>query len=94
MDESTVLTIAPQVLKRMEYGIDRFYLLNLNNDEMWVGNYASYLVISKINGQRSIEAIVKDSKSDFNNYSFEELYNTTITILGELVDKKFLEIIK
>ena len=54
MDESTVLTIAPQVLKRMEYGIDRFYLLNLNNDEMWVGNYASYLVISKINGQRSI----------------------------------------
>lgn len=94
MNKSTILTFAPNVLKRMEYNIDRFYLLNFNNDEIWVGNYASYLVISRINGQKSIEMIINDFKSDFNKYSFAELYSSTIAIFKELVDKNFLEIIK
>lgn len=94
MNKNTILKIAPYVLKRMEYGINIFYLLNLENDEIWTGNYASYIIISEIDGIKSIEKIIKNSQEKFLNYTYEEIYSTTIPILKELVNKKFLIIIK
>ena len=54
MNKFTVFKLTPNVLKRMEYCLDRFYLLNFNNDEIWVGNTAAYLIISQIYGLKNL----------------------------------------
>ena len=53
MNKNTVLSLAPNVLKRMEYTLDVFYLLNFETDEIWTGNYSSYLIIDKLNGKNN-----------------------------------------
>ena len=58
MNKNTVLNLAPNILKRMEYDIDRFYLLDFNQDEIWIGNFASYLFISELNGIKSLNDII------------------------------------
>lgn len=94
MNNTTILEISPHILKRMEYVIDIFYLLNLDNDEIWTGNYASYIIISKLDGVKSIEEVIRESKENFLNHAFDEIYSTTMPILEELVNKKFLTIKK
>ena len=95
MDKTAVLKLTPRVLKRMEYNIERFYLLNLNNDELWVGNYSSYLVINALDGFKTIEQIVKEiHNTTFSDFTTEALYKAVEAILQELLDKHFLVIVK
>ena len=93
MDKNTVLSLAPHVLKRMEYSIDTFYLLNFENNEIWTGNFSSYLIINKLNGKDNIEVIIKDLITEYNEFSYEELYNSAIIIFEELLDKKFITLV-
>lgn len=90
MDKNTILSLAPHVLKRMEYSLDTCYLLNFENDEIWTGNYASYLILDKINGKNNINTIIKSLTNEYDNFSYEELYNSAMTIFQELLDKKFI----
>ncbi len=93
MDKTTVLKLAPNVLKRMEYNIEVFYLLNFNNDEIWAGNYSSYLFVSKLNGVLSIDEVIKSLAKDFEDYTYEELYNASTEIFKDLSEKDFLVIV-
>ncbi|MBO7672784.1 PqqD family protein [bacterium] len=90
MDKNTVLSLAPHVLKRMEYALDTFYLLNFENDEIWTGNYSSYLIIDKLNGKDNIDTIIKNLIKEYSEFSYEELYNSAIIVFKELSDKKFI----
>lgn len=90
MDRNTVLELAPQVVKRMEYGIDRFYLLNFKNDEIWVGNYASYLIVAEIDGIKTFGQIINSLQPTFENYSSKELYSSATEMITELLEKEFL----
>ncbi len=90
MNKNTVLSLAPHVLKRMEYSLDTFYLLNLENDEMWTGNYSSYLIIDKLNGKDNIGTVIRNLVEKFEDFSYEELYNSASTIFQELLDKNFI----
>lgn len=90
MDKNSILQIAPCVLKRMEYGIERFYLLNFDNDEIWVGNYATYLIISRIDGKKSINEIINEVKDIMNDFSYNEIFNAIENILHELIENGFL----
>lgn len=90
MNNNIILQLAPNILKRMEYGINHFYLLNFNNNDIWVGNYAAYLCISKINGINTLEEIIKDVHKDIQNYSYDEIYKSIICIIEELLEKDFL----
>ena len=90
MNKNTVLSLAPHVLKRMEYSLDTFYLLNLENDEMWTGNYSSYLIIDKLNGKDNIGTVIRNLAEKFKDFSYEELYNSAKTIFQELLDKNFI----
>ena len=90
MDKNTILLLAPHVLKRMEYSLDTFYLLNFENDEIWTGNYSSYLIIDKLNGKDNIDTIIRNLTEEYDDFSYEELYYSTITIFQELLDKKFI----
>lgn len=92
MNKNTILNLAPNVLKRMEYGIDRFYLLNFNNDEIWTGNFASYLIINELDGIKTINYIVQELLPQFTEYSYENLYEASILIFEELLTKEFLVI--
>ncbi len=93
MDKTSIYKLAPRVLKRMEYGIDKFYLLNFNNDEIWVGNPASFLVISQMDGIKTIEEIINEVKEQFGDYTFEQVYDSMVEIIQELVEKEFLIVI-
>lgn len=94
MDKNTVLKLAPNVLKRMEYGIDRFYLLNFSNDEIWIGNVASFLIVSQIDGIKNIEEIIHNVEEHFIDYTFEQIYDSVVQIVEELLKKYFLLICK
>lgn len=93
MNKFTVFKLTPNVLKRMEYCLDRFYLLNFNNDEIWVGNTAAYLIILQMDGVKNLEEIINDLKKEFCDYTFEQIYGSMIKIIQELVEKNFLTII-
>ena len=88
MNKFTVFKLTPNVLKRMEYCLDRFYLLNFNN-----GNTAAYLIISQMDGVKNLEEIINDLKKEFCDYTFEQIYGSMIKIIQELVEKNFLMII-
>jgi len=90
MDKNTTLSLAPHVLKRMEYGIDIFYLLNFENDEIWTGNYTSYLVISKLNGVDNINCIIESLVKEYNEFNYNELFSASVDVLNELLEKHFL----
>ncbi len=90
MDKDTVLQLASFVSKRMEHGLERFYLLNFNNDDIWVGNYATNLIISKIDGQKTLDEIVKEIQDIMTDYSYEEIFNSAFNIASELLNKGFL----
>jgi len=90
MDKNTILSIAPHVLKRMEYSIDTFYLLNFENDEIWTGNYSSYLIIKELNGKDNIDTLIKKLAKEYDEFSYEDLYNSSMPIFQELADKKFI----
>ena len=90
MNKKTILQLAPYVLKRLEYNIEAFYLLNLNNDEIWVGNYATYLIISRIDGKKSINEIINEVKDIMNDFSYNEIFNAIENILNELIENGFL----
>lgn len=92
MNKNTILNLAPNVLKRMEYGIDRFYLLNFNNDEIWTGNFASYLIINELDGIKTINSIIQELLPQFAEYSYEDLYEASTQIFEELLTKEFLVI--
>ena len=94
MDKTSICKLVPKVLKRMEYGIDRFYLLNFNNNEIWIGNYASYLIIKQIDGTRTLEQIIGNVQEEFDGYTTEQIYESSLVIIKELVEKKFLEIVR
>lgn len=93
MDKYTIVRLAPQVLKRMEYGIDIFYLLNLETDEIWTGNIASALFVSYLDGKRTIFDIANILSLEFPNNTQEELCDSLIIISEELINKNFLQII-
>lgn len=90
MDKDTVLQLASFVSKRMEHGLDRFYLLNYKNDDIWVGNYATYLIISKMDGQKTLYEIVKEIQDIMTDYSYEEIFDSTSNITLELLNREFL----
>ena len=91
MNKNTVLSLAPNVLKRMEYTLDVFYLLNFETDEIWTGNYSSYLIIDKLNGKNNIDTIVKKLTSEYDEFSYEALYHSSMLVFQELLNKKFIK---
>ena len=90
MNKNTILSFAPHILKRMEYSLDTFYLLNFENDEIWTGNYSSFLVLDKLNGKDNIDTIIRGLAKEYEDFSYEEFYNSSIIIFQELLDKKFI----
>lgn len=94
MDKASIYKLAPKVLKRMEYSIDKFYLLNFKNDEIWTGNYASFLIVSQIDGSKSIEQVVNDVQEYFEGFTYKQIYESTLAIIKELVEKKFLVFVR
>ena len=90
INKDTVLSLAPHVLKRMEYSLDTFYLLNFENDEVWTGNYSAYLIVDKLNGKDNIDTIIKGLTEEYDDFSYSELYNSSIAIFEELMHKKFI----
>ena len=94
MDKASIYKLAPKVLKRMEYSIDKFYLLNFKNDEIWIGNYASFLIVSQIDGSKSIEQVVNDVQEYFEGFTYKQIYESTLAIIKELVEKKFLVFVR
>lgn len=94
MNKNTVLLLAPHVLKRMEYSLDTFYLLNFENDEIWTGNYSSYLLLDKLNGKDSIDIIVRNLTEEYDDFAYDELYRSALTVFQELSHKKFIVSVK
>lgn len=90
MDKTSIYKLAPYVLKRMEYGINKFYLLNFSNNEIWVGNYASYLIISKMDGETSIDKIISEIKDFMTEYSYDDIFKSVESVVTELLEKSFL----
>ena len=93
MDKNTILKISDNVVKRFEYGINVFYLLNFLNNEIWTGNEASKLFISLLDGKKSINDLLLILKNYFEDYSEEELFDSIETIFLELLDKNFIKIV-
>ena len=93
MDKNSILSLAPHVLKRMEYSLDTFYLLNFENDDIWMGNSSAYLLLDKLNGKDSVDNIISSLIVESGNISYDELYDSAKKIFQELIDKKFLIII-
>lgn len=94
MDKTTVLKLAPHVLKRMEYNIERFYLLNFNSNEIWVGNYSSYLILKALDGIKPLGQIIEEVHNTLTDFTEEAVYNAAVVILQELLDKEFIVIVK
>lgn len=90
MNKDSVLSLAPHVLKRMEYSLDTFYLLNFENDEIWTGNYSAYLIINKLNGKDNVDTIIRDLAEEFDDFSYDQLYQSAMIIFQELSDKNFI----
>ena len=90
MNKNSVLALAPHILKRMEYSLDTFYLLNFENDEIWTGNYSAYLIINKLNGKDNIDTIIRNVTDEFEDFSYDQLYDSAMTIFQELSDKNFI----
>ena len=92
MDKNTILKFKYNVLKRYEASIDVFFLLNLETDEIWTGNFASYVLLSQIKEPLAIFDIIKNAKSYFEDYSEEDLVSSIVEVASELVEKGFMEI--
>lgn len=90
MNKNIVLKLAPCILKRMEYGVEIFYLLNLKTDEIWTGNMSAGIFLSALDGHKSIEKIISELKPLFTSYTEEDLYFTFSEIINELLEKGFL----
>lgn len=90
MDKNDVLKLAPGILKRMEYGAEVFYLLNLKTDEIWTGNISAGIFISSLDGYKSVEKVILELKPLFETYAEEVLYLTFGEIVNELLEKCFL----
>ena len=69
MDKNTILKISDNVVKRFEYGINVFYLLNFTNNEIWTGNEASAMFITLLDGEKSINDLLLILNHYFENYS-------------------------
>ena len=94
MDKNTVLKLAPNILKRMEYKVNVFYLFNIETDEIWTGNEAAGLFISQINGKNSINDLLLILKEYFEDYTEEILFSSIVEVFDELLKMNFLQIIK
>jgi hypothetical protein len=90
MYKQEILKIAPNVLKRFEYGIDTFYLLNTNNNEIWTCNFAAGLFLSMLDEKKNIQTIIMDLEPQLEKFSSEELYQSLVPIIEELLEKRFI----
>ena len=93
MNKKSIVKFNPHIRKRPEYSLNRLYLLNFSTNDIWVGNIASFCLISKIDGYKTIEDIVTEALEDFYNCSEEDLYKTSFDIIKELVETGFLTIV-
>lgn len=90
IDKNSVLKFAPHVIKRFEPKLERCYLLNFENDEIWVGNSSINIILAQLDGSNSVEKIIKDVSLLFEDFSKDNIMDATLPILQELVEKQFL----
>ena len=89
-DKNSVFKLAPHVIKRFEPKLERCYLLNFENDEIWMGNSAINIILAQFDGKTNLETIINDVSCYFENYSIDDILNATLPVLQELTDKKFI----
>ena len=90
LDKKSVIKFAPHVIKRFEPELERCYLLNFENDEIWIGNSSINIILAQFDGKTGIEEIIHDVCNLFEGFSEESILEATLPVLEELVKKGFL----
>ena len=95
MNETSILKLAPYVLKRFEQNIDDglLFLYNVNTNETWTGNYSSFYLIKLINGQKKLNEIYNELVPFYEGYTYDEVKQSFDSLLSDLVNRNFLEMV-
>lgn len=95
MDESTILKLAPHILKRFEQNLDDgvLFLYNVNTNEFWSGNNSSFYVIRLLNGERTLKEVYNELLPLFADYDYKDIKESFDSLLSNLVKKKFVEVV-
>lgn len=95
MEETTILKLAPYVLKRFEENLDggQLFLYNVNSNAYWIGNTASFYLIKLINGEKTLKELYDELFPLFNDYKLEDIKQSFDSLLMGLVSRKFLEVV-
>ena len=90
INKNSVIKFAPHVLKRFEPSLERCYLLNFDNDEIWMGNSSINIILAQFDGQINLSEIVNEVFPFFEGFTQEDILKATLPVLQELVEKNFL----
>lgn len=95
MDETSILRIAPYILKRFEQNLDDgvLFLYNVNTNDNWTGNASSFYLINLIDSKRTLKEIYTKLVPLFENYNYEEIKQSFDDLLIGLIKKGFLEVV-
>lgn len=95
LDESFVVKLTKNILKRFEQEIDEgvLFLYNVETDELWTGNESSNDLIRLVNGERTLKDIYLLLMPLFEGYEYSVLKKSFDSIISDLINKDFLEIL-
>lgn len=94
LNESIIVKLANNILKRFEHNIDNgvLFLYNVETEEIWIGNESSNDIIKLIDGKKSLKEIYSSLMSIFKEYEYLEVKESFDAIVNDLINKNFLEV--
>lgn len=95
LEETLVIKLSKNILKRYEYSTEGsvMFLFNVQTDDLWTGNESSYDLIKLIDGKNTLKEIYSNLQLIFTDYEYEVLRESFDSLITELIDKNFMEIV-
>jgi len=95
INNGSVFRLNKDVIKRFEHNLNNgtMVLCNMKTMEFWFGNEYSKILIKLIADKKSLQDIYSEILSEYEENDYEEVVNAYNTILEDLMNKGFIEII-
>lgn len=96
LNDDTVLSLTKNILKRFEHNIEEgtLFLHDVQTKETWVGNASSNDLIRLFDGKRNLKEIYETLRPLFEDYEYETFKESFDSLILDLIDKKFLRVVK
>lgn len=93
--EILILKLDENVLVRFESNVKEgtLFLYNVQTSAFWFGNKSAFKILNMLNGEFSIEHICNEYHKIYPNINYTDIKSSIISLLGELLEKKFLKVI-